>query len=68
MDNWGRVRTLVKDAAEYSTQTPNTLRVDFAMAGKRRALRIAARLTLDGWVEVALHRGFSRFFPDSLFS
>jgi len=47
MDNWGRFRTLVKDAAEYSAQTPNTLPVDFAMIGKRRALRITARPTPD---------------------
>src|SRR6266571_6547738 len=46
MANWGRFRTLVKDAAEYSTQTPNTLRVDFVMIGEGRALRIAARLRL----------------------
>ena len=47
MDNWGRLGTLVKNAAEYSTQTPNTLPVDFAMVGKLRALRITARPTLD---------------------
>jgi len=41
------VSTLVKDAAEYSAQTPNTLPVDFAMVGKRRALRITARPTSD---------------------
>jgi len=68
MDNWGCVSTLVKDAAEYSAQTPNTLPVDFAMVGKRRALRITARPTPDRWVEVSLQRGFLRFFPDSLFS
>jgi len=68
MDDWGCMRTLVKDAAEYSTQTPNTLPVDVATLGTRRALRIAAHSTPDSWVEVALQRGFSRFFPDSLFS
>src|SRR5438552_5059770 len=47
MDYWRRMRALVKNAAEYSAQTPNTLRVGFVMMGEGRALRIATRPTLD---------------------
>src|SRR2546428_7553021 len=65
MNDWGRMRAIVKDAAEYSTQTPNILPVDFAMVGDNRALRIATRLTPDSCEEVALQPGFSKFFPDS---
>src|SRR5437667_6910071 len=46
VDNWSRVSTLVKDAAEYSAQTPNTLRVDSAIV-EGRALKITARPTRD---------------------
>src|SRR5207253_9909906 len=46
MDYWCRIRALVKNAAEYSAQTPNTLRVDSAIV-EGRALRITARPTLD---------------------
>lgn len=47
MDDWGRVRALVKNATEYSTQSTNHSLRRLAMIGIGRALRITALYMFD---------------------